>query len=212
MAKKTHNITLATLFGADKPTAVPGDSAVETEYTGIQLDLDTIASNAIDTFKVNGNVVNFESSTLSVILPNAAAIGADEETGNWIINGATTSIRARGIDGTVAFDSLSIDQKRELTFTSAVVTTLNPGEAAVANIVDHCDGEQGVGVMSRTLELSIPKGDRGDVLFATFDINAEGYLEMDISEDYHGAEFSIDEDGYLQFSTEGMHGHNEKGD
>lgn len=160
---------------------------------------------------MNGNVVNISGSTLSVVLPNAAAIGADEESGNWVINGARTNVRARGIDGTVSFDSLSIDQKRELTFTSAVVTTIEPGQPATANIVDVTDGEQGLGVMSRTLELSIPKGDRGDVLWASFDIDENGILNMDVTADYHGVVFTVSDDGYLEFDNTAVseeQGHN----
>ena len=132
---KTNNITYATLFGTN-PSVEYGESAVDTQYVGMELGLDTIASNVVDTFSVNGNVVTISSSTLSVVLPNAAAIGVDDESGNWIINGAVTDKRAKGIDGTVSFDELTAEQRRSLTFTSATVTTLNPWENASATITD----------------------------------------------------------------------------
>lgn len=195
MSKKSHNITFATLFGKN---------GVTSDYTGLQLDFESLVENNVSCFSVNGNVVSVEGTSLSVVLPQATAIGVDEASGNWVINGIVTSARARGIDGTVSFDELSMDQKRELTFTEAVVTTLHPWENASAALIDETDDGTEFGEMKRTLSLSIPKGDRGDVMFATFEIDETGMLNMNVDPQYRGIKFSIDDQGYLEFDTEDL--------
>ena len=192
MPKKSHNITFATLFGKNGETS---------DYTGLQLDFESLVENNVSCFSVNGNVVSVEGTSLSVVLPQATAIGVDDASGNWVINGIVTSARARGIDGTVSFDELSMDQKRELTFTEAVVTTLHPWENASATLIDETDDGTEFGEMKRTLSLSIPKGDRGDVMFATFEIDETGMLNMNVDPQYRGIKFSIDSQGYLEFDT-----------
>ncbi|MBR4316890.1 MAG: hypothetical protein IKP65_08025 [Alphaproteobacteria bacterium] len=180
--KDSHNISFATFFGKNEHSS---------GYSGLSVDFNTLVENEINNFTVNGNTVSVDGSNLSVILPNSTAIGVDKASGNWVINGTITDHRARGIDGNVSFDELSDDQRRQLSFQNIVVNTISPGEKAIAEVIDNTSEESEFEPLNRTLSLSIPKGDRGDVLWADFMIDEYGMLNMMVSEDYHGLNFTV---------------------
>lgn len=211
MARKTHNITLATLFGAEKPSISTNqedvqssvESGVDTEYTGVQLSFDTIASNAIDTFTVNGNVLNLDESTMNIIIPNAVTIGIDSVTGNWIINGAVTENKGRATDGVVYQPNvdengvLSWSMSREDRDVPAPVNIKGPqglvgerGERGEKG--DKGDAFKYSDFTDVQLQgLKGEKGDTGDVICPVFEIDSNGHLIMEVSDDYNGPQFEL---------------------
>lgn len=126
---------------------------------------------------------------------------------------ATLEIRdtVTGASGTTAsFIELpeSTPQKRVY---RVVVPRGDPGEAATLAIVQvHTElpGTQAKveeapdsTAQARRYILTVPegeKGEKGNVLYAVFDIDAEGDLWMYTDEAYDGPSFALDEDGYLE--------------
>ena len=208
MARKTHNITLATLFGAEKPSISTNqedvqssvESGVDTEYTGVQLSFDTIASNAIDTFTVNGNVLNLDESTMNIIIPNAVIIGIDNVTGNWIINGAVTENKGRATDGVVYQPNidengvLSWSMSREERDVPAPVSILGPKGVPGERGERGEKGDKGDAFKYKDFtseQLQSLKGDTGDVICPVFEIDSNGHLIMEVSDDYNGPQFEL---------------------
>ena len=208
MAKKTHNITLATLFGAEKPSISTNqedvqssvESGVDTEYTGVQLSFDTIASNAIDTFTVNGNVLNLDESTMNIIIPNAVTIGIDNVTGNWIINGIVTENKGRATDGVVYQPNLdengvlSWSISREERDVPAPVSILGPQGVPGERGERGEKGDKGDAFKYKDFtseQLQSLKGDTGDVICPVFEIDSNGHLIMEVSDDYNGPQFEL---------------------
>lgn len=79
----SHNINFATLFGNKDNSS---------GYSGLSVDFNTLVNNEINSFTVNGNTVSIKGTNLSVVLPNSTAIGVDEQSGNWVINGIETTL------------------------------------------------------------------------------------------------------------------------